>query len=177
MKPFIGVKRLWYGEPIMAAVTKTSLAAWIKSAKEIKNSHKDTFQYTQDDPSVTDYINELTGRTYYRDKTDNGAKTIAFTIGEYDFQTKADLQGGTVEKENETEIGWSAPDSAELVYKAIVAQTKTGNFVVFTNAGIIGKTTTAEKNLGLGLTAVAMESQNEGVKDEYWFDGTQITLS
>ena len=62
MKPFIGIKQLWYGDVITAAVTATTLKTWLTSATEVKNSHQDTFQYTQDDPSVTDYINELTGK-------------------------------------------------------------------------------------------------------------------
>ena len=52
--------------------------------------------------------------------------------------------------------------------------TKTGNYVVFTNAGIVGKTNMAEKNMGLGVTAVAMDNSTDGVKDEYWFDGAAV---
>lgn len=174
MKPFIGIKQIWYGETIETAVTASSLKAWLATATEIKNSHQDTFQYTQDDPNVTDYINELTGKPYYRDMTSEGNKTIAFTIGEYDFATKAELQGGTVIKENTTEVGWAAPETPGLVYKSIVGKTKTGNYVVFTNAGIVGKTNMAEKNMGLGVSAVAMDNPNEGVADEYWFDGEKV---
>lgn len=174
MKPFIGIKQIWYGETITAAVTASSLKTWFATATEIKNSHQDTFQYTQDDPNVTDYINELTGKPYYRDMTNEGNKTIAFTIGEYDFATKAELQGGTVIKESSTEVGWAAPETPGLVYKSIVGKTKTGNYVVFTNAGIVGKTNMAEKNMGLGVSAVAMDNPNEGVADEYWFDGEKV---
>lgn len=173
-KQFIGIKQLWYGDVIAAAVTASTLKKWFETAKEVKNSHQDTFQYTQDDPSVTDYINELTGKPYYRDMTSEGNKTIAFTIGEYDFATKAELQGGTVIKEGAEEVGWSSPETPALVYKAVVGKTKTGNYVVFTNAGIVGKTNMAEKNMGLGVSAVAMDNPNEGVADEYWFDGAKV---
>lgn len=169
VKPFIGIKRLWYGDVISEDMTVAKLKSWIQSATEVKNSHQDTFQYTQDDPSVTDYINELTGKPYYRDITSEGNKTIAFTIGEYSFEDKVALQGGSLVKESEEVVGWAAPDTLELIYKGIVAQTKTGNYIAFTYAGIIGKTNTVEKNMGLGVTAVAMDNPNAGVKDEYWF--------
>ncbi len=176
LKPFIGIKRLWYGDVITEAVTTEKLKTWIKTATEVKNSHDGTFQYTQDDPSVTDYINELTGKPYYRDMTSEGNKTIAFTIGEYEFEDKAALQGGTLIKESEVVVGWEAPKTPELIYKAVVAMTKTGNFVVFTNAAVIGKTNMQEKNMGLGLTAVAMDNTNDGVADELWFNGKNVSL-
>ena len=70
--------------------------------------------------------------------------------------------------------GWEAPDNPELIYKGIVAKTKTGHYVVFTYAGIVGKTTMAEKNMGLGVSAVAMDNPTDAVKDEYWFDGAKV---
>ena len=89
MKPFIGIKKIWYGDVITEAVTKTTLKTWLGTATEVKNSHQDTWQYTEDDPTYTDYINELTGKIYYRDVTQNGAKTITFTMGEFTFDDKA----------------------------------------------------------------------------------------
>ena len=171
MKPFIGIKKIWYGEPIAEAMTAAKLKTWLTTATEITNSHQDTWSYTQDDPSVTDYINELTGKPYYRDMTSAGNKTIAFTMGVYSFEDRVALIGGSIVGENE---GWEAPDTPELIYKAIVGQTKTGNYIVFTNAGIVGKTNTVEKNLGLGVTAVAMDNETEGVADEYMFDGEKV---
>lgn len=176
MKPFIGIKKIWYGDTISAAVTATSLKTWHATATEVKNSHQDTWGYTQDDPSVTDYINELTGKTYYRDITDAGAKTMAFTLGEYSFKDKVALQGGKLIGSGDGD-GWESPENPELIYKAVVGMTKTGNYVVFTNAGIVGKTNFVEKNLGLGVTAVAMENPNTGVADEYWFDGSKVDVA
>ena len=174
MKPFIGIKQIWYGNVFSAAVTTATLKEWLRAANEVKNSHQDTFQYTQDDPSVTDYINELTGKPYYRDITSEGNKTIAFTIGEYAFNDKVELQGGRLVGSEDGGDGWEAPDNPELIYKGIVAKTKTGHYVVFTYAGIVGKTTMAEKNMGLGVSAVAMDNPTDAVKDEYWFDGAKV---
>lgn len=174
MKPFIGIKQIWYGPVITEALTAANLKTWLAAATEVKNSHQDTWGYTQDDPTITDYINELTGKPYYRDMTDEGAKTIAFTMGAYSFKDKVELQGGKVIKESEKEVGWKAPETPELVYKAVVGRAKTGNYVVFTNAGIVGKSNMVEKNIGLGVSAVAMDNEAEGVADEYWFDGDAV---
>lgn len=174
MKPFIGIKQIWYGEIFDEAVTATSLKAWIASATEVKNSHQDTWSYTQDDPSVTDYINELTGTPYYRDMTSAGNKTIAFTMGVYEFSDRVALQGGKLVMDGDDVIGWEAPTNPEMIYKGIVAKTKTGNYIVFTNAGIVAKTNAAEKNLGLGVTAVAMDNTGSEIPNEYLFDGEAV---
>lgn len=173
-KPFIGIKKIWYGEPIKAAVTADSLKTWIGTAKEVTNVHQDTWSYTQDDPAVDEYINELTGKPYYRDPTNSGTKTIAFTMGVYAYDDKVALQGGELVQEDGTTVGWAAPTTPTLVNKAVVAQTKTGQYIVFTNAGIVGKNNSAEKNIGLGVTAVAMDNETAGVSDEYMFDGNAV---
>lgn len=174
MKPFIGIKQIWYGAVITAAVTPTTLKTWLAAATEVKNSHMDTWGYTQDDPSIMDYINEISGKPYHRDMTDEGSKTIAFTMGVYSFDDKIALQGGKAIKESSATVGWESPEYPELINKAVVCKTKTGNYIVFTNAGIVGKSNMVEKNIGLGVSAVAMDNPNEGVADEYWFDGEKV---
>lgn len=171
MKPFIGIKKIWYGDVISEAVTKTSLKTLLGSMTEVKNSHQDTWQYTEDDPTYTDYINELNGEIYYRDVTQKGAKTITFTMGEWTFDDKVALQGG---EKVDTDAGWGDSDTPGIINQGIVAQTKTGNYIVFTNAAVIAKGAQAEKNIGLGVTAVAMSNTNAGVKSDYLFDGTKI---
>ncbi len=170
-KKFIGIKKLWYADPIESAITAASLRTLLDTATEITNSHQDTFEYAQEDPEVTDYVNELSGKPYYRDATSEGAKTISFTIGEYDFDTKVALQGGKKSADGNV---WESPENPEIRYKAIIAKTKTGNYVVFTNASIVGKTNMAEKNMGLGVVATAMDNPNDGVADEYWVHGEAV---
>jgi hypothetical protein len=165
MKPFIGLKKIWYGDPIAEAPKSLAeVEALVADMTEVTNVHEGTWSYTQDDPSVTDYINQLTGQPYYRDVTNAGNKTIAFTMGMYEFDDLVALQGG----EKVGTDGWAA-GAPQLYYKGLIAQTKTGNYIVFTNAGIIAKTNAAEQNLGLGVTAVAMDSGVEGVAPEYRF--------
>lgn len=155
MKPFIGLKKIWYGAPLAEApASLADVEALVKDMTPVENVHEGTWSYTQDDPSVTDYINMITGQPYYRDVANGGNKTIAFTMGQYEFDDLVALQGG----EKVGTDGWAAGAPA-LVYQAVIAQTKTGNYIVFTNAGIIAKTNAAEQNLGLGVTAVAMDNE------------------
>ena len=176
MKPFIGIEKIWYGDSLTEAPTAAGLKALLATMTPVNNSHEGTWSYTQDDPSVTDYINELTGKPYYRDATNAGNKTIAFTMGVYTMADRVALQGGAEIEENGEKVGWKSSSAPQLVYKCIVAQTKTGNFIVFTNAGVVAKTNAAEKNLGLGVTAVAMDNENAAVADEYLFDGEKVSI-
>ena len=176
MKPFIGIKKIWYGDPLKVAPTAAGMKTLLASMTEVTNSHEGTWSYTQDDPSVTDYINELTGKPYYRDAINSGNKTIAFTMGVYTMADRVALQGGEEITEGDGVVGWKSSSAPQLVYKCIVAQTKTGNFIVFTNAGVVAKTNAAEKNLGLGVTAVAMDNEVATVADEYLFDGEKVNL-
>ena len=159
---FIGIKQIFYG-PVMttAPASFAAVMAMINPTngtstyKEVKNVHQDTWGYEQAEPNYDDYINELTGTTYYREMTERGVKTI-------NFQTKADLQGGTA-----TETSWVAPTTLEEIKKSVVAITKTGNMIVFTNASITGRVDTQQKALGLGVSANALTNDAEGVEDEY----------
>ena len=65
-------------------------------------------------------------------------------------------------------------DEAGIVNMGVVAMTKTGNYIVFSNAAVIGKGNQVEKNIGLGVTAVALDNPNEGVKSDYLFDGSKV---
>lgn len=173
-KQFIGVRQIWYTNPLTAEPTQATLATLIKDATEVKNVHQGTWGYSQDDPTVTEYINALTGRPYYRDKESDGNKTINFTLGEYEYEDKAALQGGEVIKSGETAVGWKSSGSLENIEKAIIAKTKSGRYIIFTNALIVGKVDSQEKNLGLGVSAVAIENPNSTkeapIEAEYWFD-------
>ena len=177
MSLFIGIKQLWYTSPLTSVPTQAGLASLVSGATEIKNVHQDTWGYSQDDPTVTDYINELTGKPYYRDAENQGNKTITFTMGEYDYDTMAALRGGSAITESNKKVGWSAPTSPGIINKAIIALTKTGTYIIFTNATIVAKGDQQQKAVGLGVTATATEntlgaSQNPAVSinDEYWFD-------
>ncbi len=140
MKPFIGIKKIWYGDVIDEAVTKASLKTLIGEMTEVKNSHQDTWQYTEDDPTYTDYINELNGEIYYRDVTQREQKPSHLQWVNGLFDDKVALQGG---EKVDTDAGWASSDTPGIVNLGIVAQTKTGNYIVFTNAAVIAKRNTS----------------------------------
>lgn len=181
-KPYIGIKRILYSDPMTAlpegvekfngAALKALLAkvgTEDSSLKEIKNLHKDTWGYEESDPSVTEYINQLTGLPYYRDMEQAGIPTVNFTLGEYDLETKADLQGGKV-----IDGVWHRKNMLNPISKAIFAQTKTDNWIVMPNANIVGKGSFVEKNIGLGVAAVPVEPEVDGLSDEMWFSADDV---
>ena len=173
-KLFIGIKEIYYGDPLTADLASGSdVKTLLSSFTKVLNSHDGTWGYTQDDPSTTEYVNELTGKTYYRDKTSAGAHNITFTLGAYDYADKAALQGGAVVPATGTAAGWKDNGALTNVNKAIIALTKTDKYIVFSNASIVAKVDTQEKNLGLGITATAQENETTGVAPEYWFDKTE----
>ena len=173
-KQFIGIKNIWYADSISAITGEALSGLEVKtlladaSTTKVTNLHQDTWGYAEDDASVTDYINELTGLVYYKDVTQAGAVTISFTLGEYAYADKAALQGGT-----STATSWNRGGIANID-KCIIAQTKTGNYIVFPKASILGKGNFVEKNIGLGISAVAMETGVTGLAAEVWFDQTEV---
>lgn len=165
MEPFIGLRKIWYGAPLTSEPESfTAVKALVASMTEVTNVHDGTWSYTQDDPTITEYINMLSGQPYYREITNAGNKTIAFTMGQYEFDDLVTLQGGAKVGSD----GWKA-GAPTFIKQAVIAQTKTGGYIVFTNAGITAKTNAAEQNLGLGVTAVAMDNDNAGIAPEYRF--------
>lgn len=176
MKPFIGIKKIWYADPISSVTAAesgysgTELKSLLSSATEVTNVHNDTWGYEESDPNVTEYINQLTGKPYFRDIDQQGVPTISFTLGEYSFADKAALQGGKAT----TTTKWERSDTPEMIEKCIVAQTKTGNYIVFPKASIVGKGNFVEKNIGLGISAVALETGVAGLASEIWFEEGQV---
>lgn len=178
MNTFIGIKQLWYGEEITVAtnLNQSGIATLIAAMTEVTKVHEDTWGYEESDPETTEYNNELTGQPYYIDNVKQGQPTISFTLGEYQYQQKADLQGGTVEMNGTTPVGWSRPTTLDTIYKSIIALSKTGVYIVFPKAQITGKGDVQEKNIGLGVQAKAVEGSN-GLSTEYWFKSPATTTA
>lgn len=181
-KPYIGIKRVLYGDPILTlkAGAKSFTAADLKAilatvgtddatVKEIKNLHQDTWGYEESDPTVTEYINQLTGMVYYRDMEQAGVPTVSFTLGQYELADKAALQGGKV-----IDGVWHRTDMVNVIAKLIIAQTKTGNWIVMPNANIVGKGAFVNKNIGLGVAAIPVETNVDGLSAEMWFSDEDV---
>ena len=184
MNTFIGIKRIWYGDFLTNAtnLTQAGIATLVAGMTEVTNVHQDTWGYEESDPEITEYVNELTGQNYYVDETKQGIPTISFTLGEYEYQQKADLQGGAVIQDGSNNpVGWSRPTELNVIYKAVVALSKTGVYIVFPKAQITGKGDVQEKNIGLGVQAKAVETGVAGLAAEYWIkkpaDGSAAAAS
>lgn len=172
MNTFIGLKKLWYGNVLSTAPTYSGMATLVAGMTEVTNVHQDTWGYEEADPETTEYMNELTGQNYYVDMTKQGIPTISFTLGEYEFQQKADLQGGSVITEgtgsSANAVGWQKPTELNIIYKAVVALSKTDTYIIFPKAQITGKGDVQEKNIGLGVQALCVETGLADVAPEYW---------
>lgn len=173
MKPFIGLKAVYYGGVLDAPLTKASFNAWLQSAKKVENVHEGTWKYEQEDNTETEYINELTGEPYYIDEEKKGKRSMSITIGEYDVETKVALAGGKAMADG---IGWEAPEDIPVIEKCFAGMTKTGNYIVFPKASIKSKADTQNKNVGLGITATAMATGVEDLKSEYHIDGSKLAV-
>jgi hypothetical protein len=176
-KSFIGIRRLFYapviesiadpGDGLTADEVETILGTG--TTKQVTNVHQDTWGYEESDPTIAEYLNELSGRPYYRDAETQSIPTISFTIGEYEYATKAAFQGGVA-----TTNTWERPDRPGLIELCIIAQAKTGEVIVYPRASIVGKGNYVDKNIGVGVTAVPIETGVEGLAPEKWFRGITI---
>lgn len=167
----IKIKDLRYAEVLSAAPTLSDVATGFKSATKIDNSHQQTFTYEEDEPTVTQYKNELTNKTY-RSDVEAGEKRINFTVGQYDFDLKAALQGG---KSGDTGKSYTAGDSAELRYKAFYALTQDNVLIVFPRANIIASNSSTDNAIGIAVSAIPEEVSGV-TADEYWFDAEDLDL-
>lgn len=179
MNTFIGIKKLWYGDVLLSAanLTQAGIETLVAGMTPVENVHQDTWGYEETDPEISEYVNELTGQNYYVDETKQGIPTISFTLGEYQYQQKADLQGGAVIMESTTPVGWSRPTELNVIYKCIVALSKTGVYIIFPKAQITGKGDVQEKNIGLGVQAKAVETGVQNLAAEYWLKKGETTVT
>lgn len=165
----IKIKKLRYGDVLTAKPTEATLAASFKAASEIDNSHQGTFTYEEAESTINSYKNELNGQIY-RSDVEPGDVSINFTIGAYDFATKAALQGGTA-----TEKSWERGDGTEQRYKAFYAITEDNVCIVFPKANIIGRGSSTDNAVGLAVSAIPQEA-SANIKSEYWFDVDGVDL-
>ena len=173
----VEIDELYYAEPIKTVTTPATgltgaeVAAILKNAatKRVKNVHGDTFQYEEAEASTTKYKNALNGE-FYRETTEPGEVKINFTIGEYDYETKADLQGGKA-----TEKSWERGKHTPI-HKCIIGKTKDGVYVVFPKATINGRGSNTDKAIGLAVTASPLTTGIEGLASEKWFDESEVVV-
>ncbi|MDR2138549.1 MAG: hypothetical protein LBP50_03245 [Tannerella sp.] len=180
LKTIVDIAKIMYGDVITsvtapaAGLTGAEVAALIAlaSTKNVVNVHGDTWSYEEEEGSTTPFRNQLSGATYYND-LQPGAVNITFTIGQYEYQTRADLQGGTA-----TSASWARPAESKIIYKSIIAVTKDDTYIVIPKAQVSARGSMVESKLiGLAVTVTPVETGVTGLAPEYFFDASEIVAA
>lgn len=166
----VNIKKLWYGDPakITAKMTGGTLFALLSQLTEVKNVHQDTWTLEEAEASKTNYKNQLTGKVYRSDK-EMGDIAMNFTLGEYDYQTKADLLGGTA-----TATSWERAKGKVSIEKCLVGLTEDDQYIVIPRADIAAREATTDKAVGLPVVGTELEPTVDAVAPEYWFDASVV---
>ncbi len=182
----VGIKRILYAANdvvtanLTGAALKSIIDAAVTAKHEISNVHGETWSLEEAEASVTSYKNQLTGQNYRQD-TVMGDIKATFTVGQYDYQTKADLMGGEIiesgEGENKKIVGWKRASGVIDQKKCLVFQTNDDQWCVFPNAAISAREANTDKAIGLTVSAMALEPTMAGVSPEYWFDDAEVTVA
>lgn len=124
----------------------------------------------EEETSTTEYRNQLTNGVYRQD-TEMGNIQMSFTIGQYDYETKAAFMGGTG-----SETSWKRARGVTRIEKCMIALTEDNQYCVFPKASVIARNTNNEGAVGIGVAAAALEPDNTAVSSEYWFDSSEVDV-
>lgn len=167
----VSIKKLWYGDP--SKITKDldgpKLAALIAESKQVTNIHQDTWSIEEGEPSQDTYKNQLTGATYRMGAKQMGDVTFNFTIGQYDYETKAEFVGGT-----STDASWKRNRGVTVVEKYLIAQTEDDQYAVLPKANITTREAQTDNAVGLACVGTMLEPDALEVAPEYWFDASVV---
>lgn len=170
----MGIKRLWYTDTdlVTADLTGTLLASIIKNAKtkEVENVHQDTWSIEEGQPTQDGYRNQLTGSIYRMGSKTMGEVTFNWTIGQYDYPTKADLLGGTA-----TATTWKRARGIVEIKKCLIGLTEDDQYCVLPYANVAANEANTDGAIGLAVIGTAMEPKNKEISPEYWFDSSEVS--
>lgn len=152
-------------------MTASALATLLKDTaiKEVENIHQDTWTVEESESSQDSYRNQLTGGVYRMGKKTMGDVTFNFTIGQYDYATKAEFMGGTA-----TENSWKRARGIVEVKKCLIALTEDDVYIVLPYANINANESNTDGAVGLKVVGTAMEPKNTAISSEYWFDASEV---
>ena len=174
----IDIKKLWYADTdaVAADLTGTALYTLLQGEEvtEITNVHQDTWTIDETEPSQDSFRNQLTGNIYRFGKKQMGEVTFNFTIGRYDYPTKAELLGGSAIN---TDKGWKRARGSVDIKKCLIALTEDNQYCVLPHANVVAKEASTDGAVGLAVVATAMEPDNEAIAPEYWFDESEVKAS
>lgn len=155
-------------------MTAALLAALLKNEgiKEVKNIHQDTWTLEESESSQDSYKNQLTGSVYRMGVKTMGDVTVNFTIGQYDFVTKAEFLGGTVSEDGKS---WERARGTVNVQKCLIALTVDDVYVVIPKANINAYESNTDGAVGIAVKGTMLEPEVDGVAPEYWFLASEVS--
>lgn len=173
----VDIKKLWYGdctsaELITANLTGSALYTLLHggSLAELQNIHQNTWSIEESEPSQDSYKNQLTGATYRMGAKEMGEVTFNFTIGQYDYETKAKFMG----YQTYTSGHWARKRGVVEKRMVLVALTEDDQYCVLPYANISAREADADGATGIGVVGTMLEPPTEAVMPEYWFDAAEV---
>ena len=175
----VNIKKLWHvdakdfaealkdADDLTGSILKTILSAG--TTKEVTNIHQDTWTIEEGEPSQDSYKNQLTGATYRMGAKQMGDVTFNWTIGQYDYATKAEFMGGTG-----AEKRWKRERGAVVKEKALIALTEDDQYCVLPKANITAREAQTDGAIGIAVVGTMMEPDNVKISPEYWFDKSEV---
>ena len=181
----VGIKRIMYADTsvvnkdITADFAKTLIKAAITAKAEVKNVHGETWSIEESEASVTPYKNQLTGQAYRYDTTP-GELTPTFSIGQYDYETKAALMGGEAVKkggsgaDKDNIVGWKRSTEKVVINKVLFCLTEDDVWFIFPNCQIVTREANTDKAIALAVKGLVQTPTIAGVASEYNFDEAEV---
>ncbi|MFA6336084.1 MAG: hypothetical protein WCX48_11155, partial [Bacteroidales bacterium] len=117
---------------------------------------------------------------YFHDVTESGDLSFEFSIGKYDLELKAKMQGGTytpaVPGTTEPlvvaeEAKWVPAVDKTPIYLAFKATTVDNVKIIFPKAMVLSNTKANKKAQGMAVKAVAETPDDSSLSIEQWGDG------
>jgi len=169
----IDIKKLYYCDPslVNADLTEAKLKALLANngVKEVTNVHQDTWSIEESEASQDSYRNQLNGQVYRLGKKQMGDLAFNFTIGQYDYPTKAVFLGGTA-----TATSWKRSSEPTDIHLCLIALTDDDQYAVLPYAEIAGREATTDGAVGLPVAGKMVAPKNPAIMSEYWFDKAAV---
>ena len=181
----VGIKRILYADTsvvtkdITADVAKTLIKAAITAKAEVMNVHGETWNIEESEASVSGHKNQLNGQTYRYDTTP-GEVTPAFSIGQYDYTTKAALMGGEAIKkggsgaDKDNIVGWKRSTEKVVINKALFCLTEDDVWFIYPNCQIVARESNTDKAIAIAVKGLVQTPKVAGVSSEYNFDEAEV---
>lgn len=181
----VGIKRILYADTsvvtkdITPDVAKTLIKAAITAKTEVMNVHGETWSIEESEASVSGHKNQLNGQTYRYDTTP-GEVTPAFSIGQYDYATKAALMGGEAIKkggsgaDKDSIVGWKRATDKVVINKALFCLTEDDVWFIYPNCQIVAREANTDKAIAIAVKGLVQTPKVAGVSSEYNFDEAEV---